>query len=259
MMESTVASSKVDYDKLAGTYNARYQAKPLRGVAEALCELARRRPARRMLEVGCGTGHWLCGWPAGVWSVGLDRSRRMLEQAPAEFPRVQGDANRLPFAAAAFDLLYVVNALHHFDDPRGFVREAAAAIAPGGILAIVTLEPRQLRHRWYLYDYFPGVWEMDLARFPALAEIAGWMAQEGLTAVECRVVERITDHQRGRAIFDSPFLAKDACSQFALLPPEAYQEGLRRIETACRAAEDADREIVFPTELALHLVSGEKP
>lgn len=254
-----MASLKVDYDKLAGTYHTRYEAKLLHGVAEALRTLAGRGPARRILEVGCGTGHWLRGWPETVWAVGLDRSLRMLAQAPAAFPRVQGDANRLPFAAARFDLLYVVNALHHFDDPRAFVGEAAGAIAPGGILAIVTLEPRHLRHRWYLYDYFPGVWEMDLARFPALTDIAGWMAQDGLTAVERRVVERITDHRRGRAIFESPFLTKEACSQFALLSWEAYREGLRRIEAACQAAEDADREIVFPTELALHLVSAVKP
>lgn len=254
-----MAALKVDYDKLAATYNARYQERSLRGVREALHELAGRGPARKILEVGCGTGHWLRAWPDSAWAVGLDRSMRMLEQAPADLPRVQGDANRLPFAPAAFDFLYVVNALHHFDDPRGFLREAAGAIAAGGILAIVTLEPRQLRHRWYLYDYFPGVWEMDLARFPALTDIAGWMAQDGLTAVTCRVVERITEHRRGRAIFDSPFLAKEACSQFALLSREAYGEGLRRIEAACRAAEDADREIVFPTELALNLVSAEKP
>lgn len=258
-MRGTVVSSKVDYDKIAGTYNARYQAKPLRGVAAALRELAERGPARRILEAGCGTGHWLQIWAQTGWAVGLDRSIRMLEQAPAERPRVQGDANLLPFAPATFDLIYVVNAVHHFLDPRGFVRAGASLLAPGGILAIVTLEPRQLRHRWYVYDYFPGVWEMDVARFPALSDLSEWMGEAGLAGAECRVVERISDCRRGRAIFDSPFAAKESCSQFALLSPQAYHDGLRRMEAACRAAEEADREILFGSELALHLVSAKKP
>ena len=54
---------KVDppnYDKIADTYDERYKSayKP-EGIASKLLELAKSIRAQRILEVGCGTGHWL--------------------------------------------------------------------------------------------------------------------------------------------------------------------------------------------------------
>ena len=49
----------VDYDHIARTYDRRYQEYQYPGVEQALLQFAASRPGLQVLEVGCGTGHWL--------------------------------------------------------------------------------------------------------------------------------------------------------------------------------------------------------
>jgi ubiquinone/menaquinone biosynthesis C-methylase UbiE len=76
----------VDYDKLAATYDRRfaYEAGARKGVAATLLALADEVRARRVLEVGCGTGRWLeILTSSDRWVCGLDPSVGMLEVARA--------------------------------------------------------------------------------------------------------------------------------------------------------------------------------
>src|SRR5260370_25070063 len=50
---------KVNYDEIAGTFDARYTVESFEGVFSELCSLARQVGARAILEVGCGSGHWI--------------------------------------------------------------------------------------------------------------------------------------------------------------------------------------------------------
>jgi ubiquinone/menaquinone biosynthesis C-methylase UbiE len=263
----------VDYDRIAPTYNQRYVENERSDTAEALLACtdqiaAERGYAPRVLEVGCGTGRWLAELRAVTpHVVGLDLSAGMLAQArklgreslrklagpPAGLAR--GRAEQLPFPEARFDLVYCVNAIHHFDQPRAFISEARRLLRPGSALAVVGMDPRGRRQSWYVYRYFDGVYETDLRRFPSWAEIADWMSAEGL-AVECRVVERIFDPKRGREVLDDPFLRKTSCSQLALLSQGAYRAGLRRIHDALDRAEAAGETLTFPVDTPLAMISG---
>ncbi|MBI3240853.1 MAG: class I SAM-dependent methyltransferase [Chloroflexi bacterium] len=49
----------------------------------------------------------------------------------------EADAQQLPFATAAFDLVTCRIAPHHFPDVARFVRECARAVKPGGAVAII--------------------------------------------------------------------------------------------------------------------------
>lgn len=261
-------AERVDYDRLAPTYDARYAAGARSGTGEALRALVEVRGAKRVLEVGCGTGHWLqdlqragIGQICGVRAYGLDLSSGMLRQAHEKAPSldlVRGRAARLGFPGAAFDLVYCVNAIHHFEAPRTFVAEAARVLRPGGMLAVIGMDPRGQRDRWYVYDYFEGVYERDLARFPSWGTVMEWMVSEGFGEVSCRVVERLGDDLAGRAVLDHPFLRKESCSQLALLSDEAYAAGMQRIEAALDRAEARGVEIVFRDELSLAMISGQR-
>jgi SAM-dependent methyltransferase len=87
-------------------------------------------PARetQALEVGCGTGFftaWLAERHGGV--VGLDPAPAMLRalrRRGRQFPVVQGDAHRLPFADASFDTVYFITTLEFLPDPERALREA---------------------------------------------------------------------------------------------------------------------------------------
>ncbi len=256
-----MSSISVDYDRIAPSYNRRFADGGLSGVANALLALAEDLGAGRILEVGCGTGHWLATLsPVTDHRLyGLDLSAGMLSQAqqrPERLHLTQGCASRLPFPDRCFDLVCCVNALHHFQHPRTFLGEARRLLRPGGALAVVGMDPHVHRSRWYLYDYFEGTYETDLDRFPSWGTTLDWMAATGFERVEWRLVERIVACKTGRAIVDDPFLQKDACSQLALLTDEAYAVGLRRLEAALAAAESAGETIHFRTDLLLASVVG---
>ena len=98
------------------------------------------RPARRVLDLGCGAGDSVDLFrsldPRVEW-VGADiadsaevaaRTRR-----DAEF--VTYDGERLPFPDASVDLVFCKQVLEHARRPDALVGEAARVLAPGGLLA----------------------------------------------------------------------------------------------------------------------------
>lgn len=226
----------VNYDAVAPNYNARYAQNPLNGVARELHTLAAHSGVRDVLEVGCGTGRWVNELhPLVRRVVGLDFSYGMLQQAQTQSPElslVNGDANHLPFPDASFDLVLSVNALQHYADQRAFITEARRLLRDGGALAIVNLDPHIGRDRWYLYDYFEGVYAADLQRFPSSGSLSDWMLAEGFVHAEWRVAEHIQQEFVGRAVLDNPFTQKNGSSQLALLSDAVYDAGLNRIQNA---------------------------
>lgn len=94
-----------------------------------------------VIDVGGGTGRAVA---AGVAPHGrvvvVDRSRGMLRQATARsLMAVQADAARMPFASGSAGGILIVDALHHFRDQDGAMREIVRILGPGG--RIVLEEP----------------------------------------------------------------------------------------------------------------------
>ncbi len=143
-----------------------------------------------LLDLGTGTGRileFLC--PRAERGTGIDLSREMLSVARANLERAgggnchvrQADLYQLPFPAAAFDAITIHQVLHYLDEPAAAIAEAARVLAPGGRLVVVDFLPHQLEN---LRD------EHNHRRLGfAGAEIEGWFAKAGLTAVES---ERLT-------------------------------------------------------------------
>jgi len=110
---------------------------------------------RRVLDVGCGVGHWgrvlLPHLPGDATLVGVDREREWVERAHAiaaakgidgRARYVQGDARSLPFADGAFDLVTCQTVLIHVPDSRAVIAEMIRVLAPGGYL--LTAEPNNM-------------------------------------------------------------------------------------------------------------------
>jgi len=255
-----MSGSRVDYDRIAPTYDRRYEGNGMSGTAAALLALAAELGAQQVLEVGCGTGRWL----ADLRSVsdhlyGLDLSVGMLAQArgrDARLPLVRGRASQLPFRVASFDLVYCVNALHHFQRQRAFVFQARRLLRPGGALAVVGMDPHGRREHYYIYRYFDGVYDTDLARFPSWDTITDWMRAAGFEQVESRLAERIVDPKVGRDVLEDPFLHKDATSQLALLSDVAYAAGMDGMRAAIDAAEAAGEQLLFPVDIPIGMLVG---
>jgi len=250
---------KVNYNEVAAVYDQRYRSEGQAGIAEYLQVLANKVKARAVLEAGCGTGHWLTALHDCGNRYGLDYSAGMLARARQKDPAlrlVHGTATRLPFRKNAFDLVFCVHALHHFDDPAAFIYEAHRTLVRGGALAIIGMDPQTEQDRWYLYDYFPGTYEADLKRYPSGKMILSWMKEAGFVRCERRIVAHIDHDFNGREVLGDPILQKNGTSQLSLLPDEDFTEGLARILIALQAAEGDGEDIVFPTHIALQALVG---
>jgi ubiquinone/menaquinone biosynthesis C-methylase UbiE len=95
----------------------------------------------RVLEIGCGTGHftrWLTGQERVA--VGLDVSPAMLAQAQAldGVPLVRGDARWLPFADGAFDMTAFITTLEFLEQPREVLVEALRVARHGVLLGVLS-------------------------------------------------------------------------------------------------------------------------
>ena len=253
---------RVNYDRVAPTYDQRYAyyEGERRGIAGALLYMARNVPDGRILEVGCGTGHWLRilrGVSQRVY--GVDRSIGMLSKARTSSgisTIIRAHANGLPFRNWILDLIFCVSAIHHFDDPAGFIRDARPLIKPGGKLSVIGMDPHAGRDRWYLYDYFPGTYETDLRRYPSTGMLTDWMIEAGFDDVQWEVVERLVDTRIGKQILDEPMLQKNATSQLSLLTDEEYEAGLMRIRTAAAKSGELKEQQSFQVDISLVMVTG---
>ncbi len=126
---------------------------------------------RDILELGCGAARWSVALARkGARAVGLDLSSaqlahaaRLLRRSDQRVRLVRGDAERLPFRRATFDVVFCDWGAMTFADPCRTVPEAARVLRPGGRFVFATASPFRtvlesrggpVIRRKLLYDYF---------------------------------------------------------------------------------------------------------
>jgi SAM-dependent methyltransferase len=199
----------------------------------------------RVLDVGCGPGATALAFAERVASVvALDLTPAMLAQAQelaaerglANVRFEQGNAARLPFPDASFDVVTSRLAAHHVADPQAMVREAARVLAPGGTFLLsdaiapedpardtflnafeVLRDPSHVRdHRiseWQAMFRAAGLAPSCLGRFDIHQEFEPWVARIGtapdavigLRALCDAVPDEVRGHFAIRAFGDYAF------------------------------------------------------
>ncbi|WP_293863103.1 metalloregulator ArsR/SmtB family transcription factor [uncultured Alsobacter sp.] len=146
-------------------------------------------PIRALLDLGTGTGRILSLLaPLAQRVVGVDANHAMLAVARANLEAAgvrraelrQGDIYALPVERGAFDVVIVHQVLHYLDDPARALREAAAALAPGGRIVVVDFSPHDLE---FLREQHAHR-RLGFAR----EQVAGWLEDAGLAAGEHTLV-----------------------------------------------------------------------
>jgi len=235
-------SQRVDYDRVADLYESRYLRNDYSGVEKALAAFVERAriERQRVLEVGCGGGHWL-RWldEANVNVAGLDPSAGMLNVARSAGGArhlIRGQAEALPCLSGSVSRVFCVNALHHFEDPAAFFREARRVLNAGGGLMTVGLDPHTGHDEWWIYEYFPETLIADRQRYLPALRIRELMTSSGFDACETRVIQHIPRELTVSEAMTGGFMDRAATSQFMVISESEYEAGVKRIHNADAAA-----------------------
>lgn len=253
----------VDYDQVAPTYDSRYQLSQFAELEQALLQFMGDHSALQVLEVGCGTGHWLGALRArGLHVTGLDFSAQMLAQAQTSLPGVElirGQAERLPLPAESFDRVFCINALHHFADKPAFLAETRRILRPGGMVFTVGLDLHREKGQWYIYDYFKESFEIDKARYPDSSLLREWMESAGFENCVTREVEHWLLRLPARETLAQGRLDKASTSQLTVLTEEEYQQGIQQLKKDIERAENQGETLFLMADLRLYGTSGSVP
>jgi ubiquinone/menaquinone biosynthesis C-methylase UbiE/uncharacterized protein YbaR (Trm112 family) len=130
------------YDRLAPFYDAAenlyFWAMRKEGIRGILRQALQVPAQARVLEVSVGTGTNLTRLPPDAELYGLDLSWGMLARCGRKLRRLsrdaflcQGEAERLPFRDASFDVVFHVGGINFFNDRAGALREMIRVARPG--------------------------------------------------------------------------------------------------------------------------------
>ena len=253
---------RVNYNQISKVYNSRYEQNPLTGVQTYLTNYVISNSPKDILEVGCGTCHWLSILADNDSKLfGADLSIGMLRKARTSSQKlrlINSDADRLPLKENSFDFIYVVNAIHHFPKPLNFIKQVRNLLKYKGSLCIIGIEISESINDWYIYQYFKRAIEIDLKRFPSFKDLSNEMRNNSFTNISRTLAEQVNAVRNGNDILHDHFLNKQGASQLALLSDEEYLAGINQIERDIKAAHNEKREITFQTKLNFYSLVGTK-
>jgi TrkA domain protein len=157
MAGDPATSGGARFDRWASTYEASpLQPALFAPVHQTALQLAQQflPGARRVLDVGCGTGRLLRQArrryrPAEL--VGVDLARGMLAEAMAatttelRIHYLHAGAERLPFTDEVFDLVFATMSMRHWTDLAAGIAEIGRVLTRGGVLVLADVFPSSPR------------------------------------------------------------------------------------------------------------------
>lgn len=182
-LERRRTRSREFFEKIAGRYGELTQ--PGGGWSALAAGLAAGFSGRDVADLGCGEGDvalLLARFARRVAAV--DQSKAMLRHVRARAKEagldrrvepVEGDLEHTTLPNAAFDVVFIGQALHHAARPAHAIAEAARLLKPGGLLIVLDLA----RHD---QDWVRAEWADQWLGFEE-DELKGWMEQYGLRAI----------------------------------------------------------------------------
>jgi ubiquinone/menaquinone biosynthesis C-methylase UbiE len=175
------------YDRLARTYDGHFQRRLDRAEDAVLHRFVGEIDGLSVLDVGCGTGHFLDDRPdiRTFGYVGVDASTRMLGVAREKHPShlfLLGLAEDLPHLEGdPYDLAICLWAFPYFQDGDAALREMEGAVQPGGTIIVMAYTRRYAARASHISGDEPL-----LMRYDSPASLTRSMLRAGLANVQVR-------------------------------------------------------------------------
>lgn len=163
-------------DAIGGYYPAEYlpHSRPARADRELrgwypLDWLTSSASRPRLLDFGCGAGHFLSAMRRRGWEVaGVDHSSAAIDLIRAQgIPAFEGTLPREDLAPRSFDLATMWHALEHLHDPITILRETGKLLAPGGRLVLAVPNAAGWQSQWFGTHWFGLELPRHLTHFTA--------------------------------------------------------------------------------------------
>jgi tellurite methyltransferase len=172
-------------------------------------QLLKERAARRVLDLGCGTGRHLIllakegfeVYGLDISPTGLEEARRWLEEEGLRAELKEGDMTSLPYPEGFFDGAISIHVIYHgtLEQMRKAIGELHRTLRPGG-LALLTFQSRRSYRYGRGVELEPHTFAPDVGpdagiphHFSDLREL-GELLEEFIVR-ELRLVERL--HEDG--------------------------------------------------------------
>jgi ubiquinone/menaquinone biosynthesis C-methylase UbiE len=256
-------NKQVNYNKISTVYNTRYQQSKMAGIECFVEKLVANRHPRNILEIGCGTAHWLntifdkfeCNLFGADFSIGM---LNIAHSSNSKLKLTNANANTLPIKHSTMDMILVINAIHHFTNPMSFLPDAMHILKSNGTLCVIGLEPRESKDNWFMYKYFPKTYEMDINRFPTFEDIKSKLFKVGSSEINIEMVEKVSSRKAGREILTDHFANPEGASQLALLSEDEYLSGRNKMIADIEKAKQKSEEAFFDVNLFFYALTCRK-
>ena len=135
---------------------------------------------------------------------------------------VVGDAEKLPFADASFDVLFSIGLLEHMSDPTTTLREQVRVLARGGAFFGYVVPHRmdnvQREYRW-INEILKGYASAQVAGMPAKAEV---FRTDSSSAAYLPILQELGLQGIGiSGLYPLPMISHSIEFPFSLMPPES--------------------------------------
>lgn len=134
-----------DFDKVLDVVDSK--SNTLRAYEKALDWLEQWNKKGRILDIGCGGGHFLAIAKKRGWEgVGLDFSRENVASAVKRtgFPVYLGKADEIKTKEKAFDVIAMWDYLEHIENPKQTLEQLRKMLNPAGVVVVACPNHRSL-------------------------------------------------------------------------------------------------------------------
>ena len=156
----------------------------MRGLLETILRSCDRTQTRTLLDIGAGTGLLVAeARKLGLEAEGVEPSRWCVDTARRvnDVTLHCGTLDQCADRLGRYDVVGLIDVVEHVSDPIGLIRQAAAFVRPGGVLAIVTPDvaspTARLMGRWW--------WHHRIAH---VCYFSRYSMRRALEALDLRVV-----------------------------------------------------------------------